>query len=186
MKRLAIFLLLVVALVVTALAQTSYELGQPLSNEEVTAWNLRPSILATGMGLPEGEGSVDQGAEVYAAQCAACHGASGEGAAFNRLVAEPFPITPETSSRDYAIGNYWTYATTLFDYIRRAMPFYAPGTLKDTDVYAVVAYLLYQNGVIDGSEPMNAQTLTQVAMPARELLQLDPATRKQFPWLQLP
>lgn len=177
---------LAVALSALVLAQGRYQIGQPLSEEEVRQWNVRPSVLATGAGLPPGEGTVDQGAQVYAAQCAACHGGSGEGGAFNRLVAEPFPVTKETNPRDFAIGNYWPYPTTLFDYIRRAMPFATPGTLSDDEVYAVVAYLLYQNGIIDGSQPMNAATLPKVEMPARALLQLDPTTQKKFPWITLP
>jgi cytochrome c len=168
------------------IAQGRYGIGQPLNEEEVRQWNIRPSILATGVGLPPGQGSVDDGAKTYEMQCAGCHGGSGEGGAFNRLVAEPFAISKETSNRDFAIGNYWQYPTTLFDYIRRAMPFATPGTLKDDEVYALVAYILYQNGIIDGTEPMNGETLPKVQMPARELLQLDPLTAKKFPWLKLP
>lgn len=186
MRRGWAVLTLGLALSAWVLAQGRYQIGEPLSQEELEQWNLRPSILATGVGLPPGEGTVDEGARVYAAQCAACHGGSGQGGAFNRLVAEPFPITQETNPRDFAIGNYWQYPTTLFDYIRRAMPFTAPGTLKDPEVYALVAYILYQNGIIDGSQPMDARTLPKVVMPARALLELDPATQKKFPWMKLP
>ncbi len=174
------------ALSALVLAQGRYQIGTPLSEQEVQEWNIRPSILANGVGLPPGEGTVDEGAKVYAVHCAGCHGATGEGGAFTRLVSEPFPITKEIDSVDFAIGNYWQYATTLFDYTRRAMPFATPGILSDSEVYAVVAYILYQNGVIDGSEPMNAQTLPKVQMPARALLELDPTTQKRFPWIKLP
>jgi len=102
------------------------------------------------------------------------------------LVAEPFPITPATEPVEFAIGNYWQYATTLYDYIRRAMPFGAPGTLTNEEVYHLVAFLLYMNGIIEAHEPINQKTLPQVRMPARELLDLDPETKRRFPWLTLP
>jgi hypothetical protein len=105
---------------------------------------------------------------------------------FNRLVSEPFPITPDTEPVEYAIGNYWQYPTTLFDYIRRAMPFGQAGTLTDEEVYHLVAFLLYMNGIIDASTPVNQATLPKIRMPARELLHLDPETQRRFPWLTLP
>ena len=182
----ALAALAVIAFVWAASPATRYGLGQPLTQDQVDFWNIHPSILADGRGLPPGKGTVDEGAQVYQAQCAACHGASGEGGAFNRLVAEPFPVGRETSPRDFAVGNYWQYSTTLFDYIRRAMPFSAPGSLKDDEVYAVVAWILYQNGIIDGNEPMNAQTLPKVKRPSRDNLVLDPVTQKKYPWMKLP
>ena len=99
---------------------------------------------------------------------------------------EPFPITPDTEPVEYAIGNYWPYATTLFDYIRRAMPFGQGGTLTDEEVYHLVAFLLYMNGIIDAGTPVNQKTLPQIRMPARELLELDPEAKRRFPWLTLP
>ncbi|RDI94572.1 cytochrome c [Meiothermus sp. QL-1] len=189
MKRLPL-LLLALGLLAWVLAQPvgqgRYRIGTPLTPQEVERWNIRPSILPDGRGLPPGEGTVDEGEKVYNAQCLGCHGANGQGGVFNRLVGEPFPVTKDVDPVDFVIGNYWQYPTTLFDYIRRAMPFQAPGTLTDDEVYALVAYLLYQNGIIDGSEPMNAQTLPKVQMPARALLELDPTTQKRFPWIKLP
>jgi cytochrome c len=129
---------------------------------------------------------VAEGERICAEKCASCHGKSGEGYPFNRLVSEPFPITPDTEPVEYAIGNYWQYPTTLFDYIRRAMPFGQAGTLTDEEVYHLVAFLLYMNGIIDASTPVNQATLPKIRMPARELLHLDPETQRRFPWLTLP
>ncbi|MBI5811559.1 MAG: c-type cytochrome [Meiothermus silvanus] len=178
---------LLVGLLALGLAMAArYHLGTPLTPEQVDPYDLRPAVLPDGRGLPPGQGRVEEGAKIYAEKCASCHGKSGEGYPFNRLVAEPFPITPETESSQFAIGNYWQYPTTLFDYIRRAMPYGNAGSLSADEVYALVAWLLYQNGITDGSQPLDAQTLPKVAMPARALLQLDPETHKRFPWLKLP
>ncbi|BDG21801.1 c-type cytochrome [Thermus thermophilus] len=106
-----------------------YGLGTPISEELARQYDLRPVVLPDGRGLPPGEGRVEEGQRIYAQKCASCHGENGEGYPFNRLVSEPFPITPDTEPVEYAIGNYWPYATTLFDYIRRAMPFGQEGTL---------------------------------------------------------
>lgn len=178
--------ILAVLLLLSAALAARYGLGTPLSEEQVRAYDIRPAVLPDGRGLPPGQGTVEEGGRIYAARCASCHGQNGEGYPFNRLVSEPFPITLDTDPVNFAIGNYWQYPTTLFDYIRRAMPYGAAGTLTPEEVYAVVAWLLYQNGIIDGSQPMNAETLPKVRMPARELLKLDPETKRRFPWLTLP
>jgi len=163
-----------------------YGLGTPIGEELVAAYDLRPVVLPDGRGLPPGEGRVEEGGRIYAEKCASCHGQSGEGYPFNRLVSEPFPITPDTDPAEYAIGNHWFYATTLYDYIRRAMPFGQEGTLTNEEVYHLVAWLLYMNGIIDADTPVNQATLPQIRMPARELLELDPETKRRFPWLTLP
>lgn len=127
---------------------------------------------AEGHGLPPGRGTAAEGTALYAARCASCHGARGEGlATFPRLVG---PAT-DTSFRfgdDVKLvktpGNYWPYATTLYDYIHRAMPYDAPGSLTPDQVYALVAYLLAENRVIAGDAVMDARTLPAVRMPARE------------------
>ena len=141
-----------------------YGLGTPISEELARQYDLRPVVLPDGRGLPPGEGRVEEGQRIYAQKCASCHGENGE----------------------YAIGNYWPYATTLFDYIRRAMPFGQGGTLTDEEVYHLVAFLLYMNGIIDAGTPVNQKTLPQIRMPARELLELDPEAKRRFPWLTLP
>ena len=144
-------------------------IGRLASAAEIRAWDI--DVSADGVGLPAGSGSYERGVVVYARQCAACHGSNGEGFA-------PNPRLVGTEPRDFSfagdlrlaktIGNYWPHATTLFDYINRAMPFAAPGTLPADDVYAVVAYLLAENGVIERSAVMNRRTLPEVRMPARD------------------
>ncbi len=125
-----------------------------------------------GVGLPQGSGNAQRGAVVYAAQCAACHGTAGEGLG-------PYPrLIGLEHQKDFAfsddpkyvktIGNYWPHATTLYDYINRAMPHTAPLTLPPDDVYSVVAYLLAQNGVIAADAVMDKQTLPRVRMPSHE------------------
>lgn len=120
-------------------------------------------IPPSGEGLPEGSGTPEEGAEVYAAECAFCHGPTGaEGGIGPQLVSEPGPWQvgmPRT------IGSWWPYATTVWDYTYRAMPFDQPGSLEPDQVYAVTAYLLEQNGIIGADEEMNAETLPQVQMP---------------------
>lgn len=99
---------LLVGLLALGLAMAArYHLGTPLTPEQVGQYDLRPAVLPDGRGLPPGQGGVEEGARIYAERCASCHGKSGEGYPFNRLVAEPFPITPETESSQFAIGNYW-------------------------------------------------------------------------------
>ena len=118
-----------------------------------------------GRGLPAGSGTVAGGATVYAQRCASCHGANGEGGAGDQLVSTtPWGEWPV----DAAVGNYWPYATTLYDYIVRAMPMDAPGTLSANDTYAVIAWILNKNELVPDNAVMNATTLPQVQMPARD------------------
>jgi cytochrome c len=124
-----------------------------------------------GLELPEGRGTVQAGRDLYRAQCASCHGPEGEGMA----PAHPALIGRDPAAEDFrfaldpklvpTIGNYWPYATTLFDYIRRAMPPLAPGSLTDEEVYAVTAYLLAANGVIADTTTLDAAALRSVRMP---------------------
>ena len=123
-------------------------------------------VVPGGAGLPEGSGTVQEGAEVYAQNCARCHGGEGTSDVFaSPLVGEPGPWQP---GMDISIGSYWPYAETVFDYIRRAMPFDEPGTLNDDEVYAVVAWLLHQNEIVDADAEMNQESLPQVEMPNRD------------------
>lgn len=130
-----------------------------------------------GVGLPPGHGSWAEGKAVYAGKCAMCHGVNGEGAGpFPKLIgAEPrdsFPFAHDVKI-PHTIGNYWPYATTVYDYIHRAMPFNAPGSLKPDEVYSVVAYLLAENQVIARDAVMDATTLPKVKMPAHDHFVLD-------------
>lgn len=130
-------------------------------------------IRPDGHGLPDGSGIATQGAAVYAAQCASCHGDNGEGGgpAGNGPQVIIDPATAQDGwqpDEPKVIGNYWPYATTVYDYVRRAMPFLTPGSLTDDEYYAVVAFLLAENGIIGEEEEMNAETLPQVEMPNRD------------------
>jgi cytochrome c len=136
-----------------------FEIGRPATAAEIS-W-LDHDVRPDGTGLPAGSGTVAAGKAVYAAKCAACHGTTGVEGPHNRLVAQA------DNKREKTIGNYWPYATTLFDYIRRAMPYNAPGSLTDEEVYAVTAFLLRANGLIDSAAVLDARTLPAVAMPAR-------------------
>jgi S-disulfanyl-L-cysteine oxidoreductase SoxD len=124
------------------------------------------SIPPNGAGLPAGSGSVAQGKAVYDAKCQTCHGPKGEGKPADPLVGGIGSLASGKPMR--TVGSYWPYATTLFDYTRRAMPTNAPQTLTNDEVYAVSAYVLNLNGIIPESAVMNAQTLPQVKMPNRD------------------
>ncbi|HEX5046018.1 MAG TPA: c-type cytochrome [Gammaproteobacteria bacterium] len=139
-------------------------LGVPATAEQVAGWDV--SIGPDGAGLPAGSGTAAQGAAVYAAKCVACHGEKGAGRPNDQLVGGQGTIATPNAVR--TVGSYWPYATTLFDYIRRAMPLVAPQSLSNDEVYALTAYLLSLNGVIDERAVMSATTLPKVAMPNRD------------------
>jgi cytochrome c len=142
-------------------AEGLFGFGQAADDELVAEWDI--DIPPDGSGLPDGSGTAGEGAEVYAAECAACHGETGrEGGLGPVLVSEPGPWEP---GMPRTIGSYWPYATTVYDYVHRAMPFDHPGSLDPDQVYAVTAYLLAENGVIAEDQEMNAETLPQVEMP---------------------
>ena len=150
-----------------ALAAEPYpapKLGAPITAGEAAKWDL--SVFPDGKGLPEGKGTAADGEAIFKNQCASCHGNAGRGATAEELVAAPQPLTEAGASK--AIGPYWPFATTLFDFIRRSMPAGAPGSLSANDVYAVTAYLLAANGVISDTDEMNATTLPAVKMPNRD------------------
>ncbi len=118
-----------------------------------------------GTGLPLGTGTPAQGAPIFQAKCSACHGENGKGG-----VAAAVTAGPPRASLDggKTIANFWPYATTIFDFVRRAMPYNAPHSLKDDEVYALTAYLLSLNKIIGDNDVMNAQTLPKVKMPNRD------------------
>jgi S-disulfanyl-L-cysteine oxidoreductase SoxD len=138
-------------------------LGTAVSAEEVAPWDI--SIPPSGAGLPKGGGTARQGLRVYEQKCVACHGAKGVGKPADALVGGSGSLASKAPLR--TVGSYWPYATTLFDYVRRAMPITNPLSLSDDEVYAVSAYLLYLNGIVGEDEQMNAQSLPQVKMPNR-------------------
>jgi len=146
-----------------AFAQTP-NLGTPISEENITAWNI--DILPDGTGLPPGSGTAVEGAPIYAAKCAACHGLNLEGGVSLALVGGG-ALTDGIDARK-TIKNFWPVSTTIFDYTRRAMPWLTPRTLSDDEVYALTAYLLAQNDIIGDDDVMNAETLPAVQMPNRD------------------
>jgi S-disulfanyl-L-cysteine oxidoreductase SoxD len=157
--------MLLFALVSPVLAQQSPNLGKPISPEDLASWDI--SIGPDGAGLPPGSGTVKQGEAVFVAKCQACHGEKGAGQPNDRLVGGQGSL-PGDKPPVKTIGSYWPYATTLFDYIRRAMPYNESKSLTNDELYGVVAYLLNLNGVIPESETMNAQSLPKVVMPNRD------------------
>src|ERR1700761_2632139 len=149
----------------------SRNLGRPIVPADMAPWDI--DIEPSGAGLPAGSGTSDQGAPIFADQCSACHGDGGRGATTTTSGAPAAPPVVSTVKRNgiddttLTITNYWPYATTLFDYIRRSMPWTSPRSLTDDQVYALTAYILAQNKLIDGKQVINAQTLPKVQMPNR-------------------
>jgi len=140
------------------------KLGQPATPAQIAGWDI--SIPPDGAGLPAGRGTAAKGAVVYEQKCQACHGVKGAGQPNDRLVGGQGTLASKTPVR--TIGSYWPYATTLFDYVRRAMPYREPHSLTNDEVFAVTAYLLHENGIVGEAEEMNAQTLPKVKMPNRD------------------
>jgi cytochrome c len=138
-------------------------LGVPATAAQVESADI--SIGPDGEGLPPGSGTPAQGEAIYSTKCVACHGLQGAGTVNDRLVGGQGTLTSPTPIK--TIGSYWPYATTVFDYVRRAMPYPAPHSLTDSEVYALTAYLLSLNGVIGKDAVMDAKTLPQVRMPNR-------------------
>jgi cytochrome c len=142
----------------------SYGLGRAANEEEIRAWNI--DVSGTGDGLPPGRGTVKQGADVYALACAMCHGPTGTEGPKDKLVgghntlATPKPVK--------TVGSYWPYAPTLYDYIYRAMPFTEPQSLTPDEVYSVIAWLLYQNKIVQEDAVIDARTRALVRMPNRD------------------
>src|SRR3954452_10048721 len=147
-----------------AFAAESPNLGQLATPEEIAAWDI--SIGPDGVGLPPGSGNPKQGEAVYAAKCIACHGEKGAGKPNDQLVGGQGTL-PGDKPPVKTVGSFWPYATIVFDYVRRAMPYNESKSLTNDDLYAVVAYILNLNGIIADNETMDAQTLRQVKMPNR-------------------
>jgi cytochrome c len=146
-----------------------FGLGHTPTAEQIAAVDV--DVSPNGTGLPAGSGTAQDGAAIFASTCASCHGANGEGKppAYPQLLGGPkgeFNFASDAKI-PRTIGNYWPYATTLYDYIRRAMPLTAPGSLSADQTYAVTAFLLEREGVIPAGTRLDAKTLTAVSMPAR-------------------
>jgi cytochrome c len=146
-------------------AQSPYGIGRSATPAEIAGWNI--DIDRHGNNLPPGSGSVSHGHEVFDQQCAACHGAKGEGGLGDRLAGGQGTLATPKPVR--TVGSYWPYAPTLFDYIRRAMPQNAPQSLSNDDVYAVSALILNQNGLLPADAMLDAKTLRAIKMPNRRM-----------------
>jgi mono/diheme cytochrome c family protein len=173
MRRTAVALCTVIAVqafgpasdvVRAGLEATQLGLGRPPTADEIKVADV--GVLPDGRGLPHGSGTAERGRDLYARRCAACHGASGkEGPADilvggNGSLATPRPLK--------TVGSFWPYATTLWDYINRSMPYDRPGTLTADEVYAVTAFVLHLNGIVGAGETLTQETLPRVRMPNRD------------------
>ena len=141
-----------------------YGVGHAASERDLAAWNI--DVDANGVGLPKGSGNVVRGQAIYAQQCAACHGAKGEGKPADQLVGGQGTLKSPNPVK--TIGSFWPYATTLFDFINRAMPYNAPQSLSADEVYSVTAYLLYLNDVVPQGTVLDARSLPKIRMPNRD------------------
>ena len=164
-RQIALFAAVALACVTSAQAQSPYGIGRPATPAEIAGWNI--DIDREGHNLPPGSGTVSHGHEVFDQQCAACHGAKGEGGIGDRLVGGQGTLATPKPVR--TVGSYWPYAPTLFDYIRRAMPQNAPQSLSNDDVYAVSAYILHLNGLLPAGAALDATTLPAIEMPNRNM-----------------
>jgi mono/diheme cytochrome c family protein len=152
-----------VAIAAGAALAESPHLGKPVGQADLAEWDI--NILPDGSNLPPGSGKAADGATIFAAKCALCHGDKGQGGVAARLIGGPAKASLDGGK---TIANYWPYATTLFDYIRRAMPYPQPRSLTDNEIYSLVAFILAQNKLIGDDDEMNAATLPKVRMPNRD------------------
>jgi cytochrome c len=163
-----------------------YPFGRPATPEEITRFDI--DVMADGTGLPAGQGTAAAGETVYKTNCALCHGDNLMGGDATKVKFDRFTPrgdqliggrgTLTTNTPVKTVESYWPYATTLYDYIRRAMPFTAPGSLTDAEVYAVTAYILSEAKIIDKAQVMNKDTLWKVQMPNRNGFIPDPRPDK--------
>ena len=180
---------LAAALVVFAAAPALAEklgLGREASPQEVAAWDI--DVRPDGQGLPKGSGTVVQGEEIFQTQCAACHGMNLEGGQGDLLTGGRGSLPGNDPSRPpiKTVESYWPHATTLFDYIKRAMPLTTPGSMSNDDVYAVSAYILAQAKIVPDDATLDARTLAAVRMPNRDGFVPDPRPEKFPPPDQAP
>ena len=163
------YLLIPVAILIAACStnQTgsakNYGLGKTIQEVQIAAWNI--DVAPSGTGLPPGKASARQGQAIYQDKCASCHGNQGQGGVANRLVGGGGLNTDKPIK---TVGSYWPYATTVFDYTKRAMPHSLPQSLTNDEIYATTAYILYMNKIIGIDDEMNARTLPLVKMPNRD------------------
>lgn len=163
-KRAILTASLCLAMTVGASRAETPNLGKPIDEAAIAAWDI--SILPDGTGLPKGSGTPSQGAPIFAEKCAACHGDNGKGGEANTLISDRELLGINAARK--TIRNFWPYSTTVFDFIRRAMPAQMPHSLTDDEVYALTAYILAGNKLIGANDAMDAQSLPKVKMPNRD------------------
>ncbi|WP_426614238.1 c-type cytochrome [Bradyrhizobium sp. McL0616] len=165
-----------VAALALAMPALADDFGRPATPDEIALWDI--DVRPDGRGLPPGSGTVVQGKQVFADNCAVCHGDNGVGGIKDRVAGGKGTLTSDAPVK--TVGSYWPYATTLFDYIHRAMPYQAPGSLSADDTYAVAAYILNLNGILPSDGKLDRENLPAVVMPNREGFvpqpEFDPAT----------
>ena len=146
-----------------------FGIGREPDASEIEQWDI--DITPSGDNLPAGQGTVDRGETIYTQLCLACHGPEGAGGINDQLVGHfnPEDDLAGDTSLPRTVGNFWPYATTLYDYINRSMPMAIPGTLTADEVYSLVAYLLHLNGIVEEDAVIDAETLPSIEMPARHL-----------------
>jgi mono/diheme cytochrome c family protein len=163
-KRAVLTASLLLAIMADASLAETPNLGKPIDEATIAAWDI--SILPDGTGLPRGSGTPTKGAAIFADKCALCHGDNGKGAQAAAVVDDR--QIAGISAAQKTIKNFWPYSTTIFDFVRRAMPFQEPRSLTDDEVYALTAYILAENKLIGADDMMDAQTLPKVKMPNRD------------------
>lgn len=166
----AMLAIVVLSIATSAQAESRYGIGRPATSAEIAGWNI--DIDRYGNNLPPGSGGVSHGHEIFDQQCAACHGAKGEGGIGDQLAGGQGTLASKKPIR--TVGSYWPHAPTLFDYIRRAMPQNAPESLSNDDVYAVSAYILNLNGLLPAEATLDAKALSAIKMPNRDTFVGDP------------
>jgi hypothetical protein len=147
-----------------------FGLGRPASEREIAGWNI--DVSPDGRGLPPGSGTAAKGKPLYEQHCAACHGMKGEGKPADRLAGGRGTLN--TDRPVMTVGSYWPYATTVYDYINRSMPFTAPQSLKPDEVYSITAFVLFLNGIVAENDVLDAARLPSVEMPNRKGFVPDP------------
>jgi len=167
-------IVLIVLCAGVAAAQQPLGIGRAATAAEIKKIDI--DVRPDGQGLPDGKGTVAEGAKIYGAKCQSCHGANGMGGSAERLVDRESGTNWDFATNAKlvkTVGNYWPYATTLYDYTNRAMPFTQPGTLTADETYSLVAYILALNKIVPEDAEMNRTTLPAVKMPSRDRFVID-------------
>lgn len=153
-----------------AFAGERFGFGKPASEKEIAGWDI--DVPPSGAGLPEGSGSVPEGEQVYANKCASCHADKGQGKPMDRLVGGQGTLASDKPVK--TVGSYWPYATTVYDYVHRSMPFNNPQSLTPDELYAVTAYILHLNDILPADATLDQDSLPKVQMPNRDGFSPDP------------